>query len=62
MLQCFTALLFFDEKEEEEKHGGESEKHPEHAAEASDGTYKIKTKTNTLNITFKNVHTKYITH
>lgn len=24
VLQCFTALLVFDEKEEEEKQGGES--------------------------------------
>lgn len=53
MLQCFTALLVLDEKEEEEKQGGESEPLPKHAVDTSDGIYKIKTKANTLHITLE---------
>lgn len=64
VLQCFTALLVFDEKEEEEEEedeeGGESEPHPEHAVDTSDGIYKIKTRNNTFNFTLKN--NKSITH
>lgn len=37
VLQCFTALLVFDEKEEEEKEGEEPEEHPEHDIDTSDG-------------------------
>lgn len=59
MLQCFTALLVSDEQEEEETQEEESEQHPEHAADTSDGIYKIKAKTNTLNIT---LFIKHITH
>lgn len=61
VLQCFTALLVSDEQEEEEKQEGELEHYPEDAADTSDGIYKIKTKTNTLNITLVIKH-KYITH
>lgn len=59
MLQCFTALLVFDEKEEEEKQSEESEQLPEHAVDTSDGISQIKTETNTLDITLKNRHNKY---
>lgn len=58
VLQCFTALLVFDDKEEEEKQDGESEQQSEHAADTSDGIIKIKDQ----NIALKNIHNKYNTH
>lgn len=39
VLQCFTTLLVFDEKEEEEKQGEEVGQLPEHAADSTDGMY-----------------------
>lgn len=40
MWQCFTTLLSLDEKEEEEKQGGESEQHPQHVVDTSGGILK----------------------
>lgn len=38
--QCFTTFLSLNEKEEEEKQGGESEQDPQHAVDTSGGILK----------------------